>query len=257
MRPMSHDESTSRPSLNSGPPVQGGRPPLSRGARPRRLTIPVKVAIGAAVVGGFAFLFLHSIRSSRSEPYRIDPAHLRGWSITVEHATHPKDPLLMLKPPAAFTRGLFSQIFSRYMESLVSPLEAGIPLLLEGEFEGTFAGHTTPEALAEGARSAGLDATTVPPRCMAYRRTSEPRMTRVVSFVIFGGDAFAKWRRGLRATLPPGVRAPTVGDGFDAEALSPILFVGASDPDFGRWLPLRANPQSDCVAPIEVAPGGA
>jgi hypothetical protein len=256
---MSHDESTSRPSEKSGHPVKAGRPPRSTGGRPRRLTTPVKVAIGAAVVGGFAFLFLHSIRSSRSEPYRIDAASLRGWTITVEHATHRKDPLLMLKPPAAFTRGLFSQIFSRYMESLVSPAEAGIPLLLEGEFEGTFAGHTTPEALAEGARSAGLDATTVPPRCMAYRRTSEPRMTRVVSFVIFGDDAFMRWRRGLQATLPSvGPVGPAAGgDAFDAEALSPILFVGSSDADFGRWLPLRANPQSDCVAPIDVVPGGA
>ena len=40
------------------------------------------------------------------------------------------------------------------------------------------------------------------------------------------------------------------------EALSPILFVGSSDANFGRWLPLRANPEADCVAPIEVVAGG-
>ena len=165
----------------------------------------------------------------------------------------------MLKPPAALTRGLFSQIFSRYMESMVSPAAAGIPLLLEGEFEGAFAGRTTPEALAERARRAGLDATTVPPRCMAYRRTSEPRMTRVVLYVVCGGDAFANWRRQLQAMLPPGhgAGAPAGGEGeFDPAALSPILFVGSSDGDFGRWLPLGANPEADCIAPIEVAAAG-
>jgi hypothetical protein len=213
------------------------------------LPTPAKVAIAAAVVVGFAFLFLRSIRSSRSEPYKVEAADLRGWTITVEHATHPKDPLLMLRPPAALTRGLFTQIFNRYMESLVSPAEPGIPLLLEGEFEGSFAGRTTPEALAEVARSAGLDGTTVPPRCMAYRRTSEPRITRVAFFVVFGGDAFARWRRALQ---------PAGGGGeFDPAALSPILFVGSSDADFRRWLPWGPNPETDCVAPIEVVRGGA
>lgn len=217
--------------------------------------MPVKLAIAAAVVGCFAFLFLRSIRSSRSEPYKVDAAHLQGWTITVEHASGRNDPLLMLKPPAGLTRSLFSQIFTRYMESMVSPAEAGIPLLLEGEFEGAFAGRTTPEALAEQARRAGLDATTVPPRCMAYRRTSEPGMTRVVLFVVFGGEAFAKWRRELQAALP--LTAPVAGEGaFDPAALSPILFVASSDANFGRWLPLRAKLETDCIAPIEVVTGG-
>jgi hypothetical protein len=239
------------PPVKAGPPVQAGRAPVSNRKRSKRLPTPVKVAIGAALVVGFAFLFLRSIRSSRSEPYKVEAAHLQGWTITVEHATGRKDPLLMLKPPAAMTRGLFSQIFYRYMESLVAPAEAGIPLLLEGEFEGTFAGRTTPEALAEVARGAGLDATTVPLRCMAYRRNSEPRITRVVFFVVFGGDAFARWRRALQATLPGGG-----GSEFDPAALSPILLVGASDADFGRWLPIHANPETDCVAPIEVVGSG-
>lgn len=239
--------------------MQAGRAPFLNRQKSKRLPTPVKVAIAAAVVVGFAFLFLRSIRSSRSEPYKVDPAHLLGWTITVEHAAGRKDPLLMLKPPAALTRGLFSQIFSRYMESLVSPAEAGIPLLLKGEFDETFAGRTTPEALAEVARRAGLDATTVPLRCLAYRRTSEPRITRVVFFVVFGGDAFARWRRELQATLPlmgAGTAPAGGGDRFDPAALSPILFVGSSDADFGRWLPLRANPETDCVAPIEMVGGG-
>ena len=39
---------------------------------------------------------------------------------------------------------------------------------------------------------------------------------------------------------------------FDPAALCPVLLVAASDPAFGRWLPLRADPATDCVAPIVV-----
>jgi hypothetical protein len=252
------DDDTKGPSVKGGRPAPSSRGPLSARQKSKRLTLPMKLAIAAALVGAFAFLFLRSIRSSRSEPYKVDPNQLRDWTITVEHASGPKDPLLMLKPPAALTRGLFSQIFTRYMESMVSPAEAGIPLLLEGEFEESFAARTTPEALADRARRAGLDATTVPPRCMAYRRTSEPRMTRVLLYVVFGGDAFAKWRRDLQAILPPGQGAVAAGGQslFDPAALSPILFVASSDADFGRWLPLRANSEAECIAPIEVTAAG-
>ena len=35
-------------------------------------------------------------------------------------------------------------------------------------------------------------------------------------------------------------------------ALSPVLIVAALDGNFGRWMPLRANPDVDCLAPVEV-----
>lgn len=40
-------------------------------------------------------------------------------------------------------------------------------------------------------------------------------------------------------------------NGFEAAALAPIMFVGASDPEFHRWLPFRAG-DADCVSPVQI-----
>jgi len=37
---------------------------------------------------------------------------------------------------------------------------------------------------------------------------------------------------------------------FDPEALSPVLIVADLDGSSSRWLPLRADPEVDCFAPI-------
>ena len=39
---------------------------------------------------------------------------------------------------------------------------------------------------------------------------------------------------------------------FDPAALSPVLIVAGVDENFDRWLPLRADPDADCLAPIEM-----
>jgi hypothetical protein len=39
-----------------------------------------------------------------------------------------------------------------------------------------------------------------------------------------------------------------------AAALTPVMFIGASDSAFHRWLPIRAG-EADCVAPIQVGAG--
>ena len=46
----------------------------------------------------------------------------------------------------------------------------------------------------------------------------------------------------------PTVRASRAG--YDPWALSPVLFIAASDPAFSRWLPFRADPEADCLAPV-------
>ena len=250
MSRISDDEAGERsiPSQQVG--AAGGRPaPGRKAAARRRLGLPAKLAIAVVAIGTFAFLFLRSIRGSRAEPYRIDAAHLRGWTVALARDSGPEGPLLVLQVPGDLTGGLFNQIFARNMESLRSPAAPAIPLLLRSEFERSFARHTTPEALLALAVAARLDATTVSPRCMAYRRTEAGMATLMVYFVELDSDAVERFRRQLRATLPAG---PEASD-FDPAALSPILIVGASDSRFDRWLPLRANPAADCVAPVVVS----
>jgi hypothetical protein len=95
---------------------------------------------------------------------------------------------------------------------------------------------------------AGLESPTFEPRCMAHRRVSQPGTTRQVYFVLFEWPAFDEFRRRLLRRM----RDTGSAAAFDPAALSPVLIVAASDAAFSRWLPLRANADEDCFAPIAV-----
>lgn len=209
----------------------------------------IKIAVALAVFAGVGFLFVRSVRNARSEPYTVERQRLRGWTVALEPASSPTDPMLVLRPPPELASGLFHQVFVRSMESLNASDSAAIPLVLQGEFDRAFAGRTTPDALAAAARSAGLDSAAMEPRCLAYRRVSAPGVIRQLYFVLFDAPAFGRFREQIGAMLDGG--AASRAD-FDPAALSPVLFIAASDPAFSRWLPLRAEPGADCVAPIAV-----
>jgi hypothetical protein len=205
--------------------------------------------IALAVLGGLGVLFVRSVRDAHSEPYTIARDHLRTWEVRIEPATAPRAALLTLRPVPDLSSGLFRQVFARAMTSLTSPAGPGIPLLLRAEFDDAFRGATAVEVLAERARQAGLESAVIQPRCLAMRRVSEPRATRQIYFVLFDAPAVVAFRDAL-GTL---VRGGAAGHApFDPAALSPVLVVGASEGDFDRWYPLRADPVADCVAPIEI-----
>jgi hypothetical protein len=155
--------------------------------------------------------------------------------------------LLGLQPDKETAAILFGEVFSRSGESLSGPVPAAIPLVLQSEFSPGQAGTLTPDALLTSARAAGLESPTFEPRCMAHRRISEPGMTRQVYFVRFEWPAFSA----LRQQVAQQMRAAG-GSGLDPAALSPILIVGASDAAFSRWLPLRAEAEDDCLAPMAI-----
>ncbi len=141
----------------------------------------IKIAVALAVLAGLGFLFVRSVRNARSEPYTVERERLRGWTVALEPASSPNDPMLVLRPPPELASGLFHQVFVRSMESLNQSNPAAIPLVLQGEFDRAFAGRATPDALVAAARSAGLDSAAMKPRCLAYRRVSAPgrRSTRI------------------------------------------------------------------------------
>jgi hypothetical protein len=212
-----------------------------------RSKLLIRIPLALAALAVFGFLFMRSIRDARSEPYTVEEADLRNWTLVLAPASGPTDPLLVLRPPARLSAGLFRQVFSRTMESLNSPSEPAVPLVLKGEFDRAFGGRATPDVLLSAARSAGLESVPFKPRCLAVRRVSEPGETRQVYFVVFDAPAFAPFRETMRK-----LAADNSGSGgfFDPAELSAVLFVGATDSGFSRWLPLRADAESDCVAPI-------
>ena len=82
---------------------------------------------------------------------------------------------------------------------------------------------------------------------MAYRRISDPGITRQVYFLRLDWPAFAAFRRQVDQQM----RAAG-GKGLDPAALTPVMIVAASDSEFRRWLPLSAESADDCLAPMVI-----
>jgi hypothetical protein len=207
----------------------------------------IKIAVVLALLGGLGFLFVRSVINTQSEPYTVAGEHLRGWTLSLEDASSPTAPVLVLRSPTELARGLFNQVFARSGVSLSGPAVAAIPLVLQDEYDRAFAGHATPDALLRAAREAGLETIALEPRCLALRRVSAPGVTRQLYFVLVNAPAFRSFREQIAALARGG--APSRAT-YDPDALSPVLFIAASDAAFNRWLPLRADPETDCIAPI-------
>jgi hypothetical protein len=198
----------------------------------------IKLAIGAIAIAIFAVLFMQSIEDTRSEAYIVDRAHLQPWTLALEQAARPNDPLLVLRAPPDLPTGVFKQIFARAMESLNSPTIPSVPVVLRGEYDRIVGDQFTELAMLDTAKAAGIASAAPPsPRCLVHRRVSEPGGVRQAYFIFFDAPAIVQFRRQL---------------GLDADVLSPVMAVAGAGTDFNSWLPLRVNADTDCLAPIEV-----
>jgi hypothetical protein len=207
----------------------------------------IKVLLGLLVLGAIGYVFVQSVKDTRAEPFVVPRARLQGWTLALETPAAPTDPLVSLKPPPEFASALFRQLFERNAESMNGPVSPSMALVLQEEFERAFAGHTTADALFAAAKAAGLPTMTLQPRCMAYRRDSAPGVTRQLYFLLFDAPQFTRFR----AEIGRIAEAAGRGSVFDPQAISPVVFVAASDTNYSRWLPLHATPD-DCTAPIAV-----
>jgi hypothetical protein len=207
-----------------------------------------KVVAVLLILGGFLYLFLHTAQDARSEPYTVARESLQPWTLSLEPAPRSTAPILVVRPPQELGGSLFSQVFQRMMESMQGSTGGGVAVVLRDEYELALAGRYTPQSLLEAARAAGLETASLTPVCVAMRRISEPGLTRQLYFVVFDAPAVVQFRqqlgRELQASPGPGV--------FDPAALSPVLFIGGSDAAFDRWLPIQADADRDCLAPIAI-----
>jgi len=212
-----------------------------------RRSIFTRVVVGLVALGALAVLFLRSAQSARETPFIVERGSLTPWTLVLEPDA--VGSWLALRPPAQLASPLGRQVFMRAGESVHYPNPPSLPLVLRSEFDRALAGTLTPDAVMTLARAAGLESATFGPRCMAHRRISEPGATRGVYFILFDAPAFDQFRRQVSEELR---RAGGDDLVFEPTALSPVLIVAAVDENFSRWLPLRANPDVDCLAPIEV-----
>jgi hypothetical protein len=208
----------------------------------------LKILIALLVVGVLALLFVRSARSVRSEPFRIARHDLTGWTLTLEPEAGGLGSLLSITPKEGLMPPLSRELFDRLGESLHYP-PAAMPVVLRSEFQRAMAGVLTPETLLDAARDAGLESTTFQPRCMARRRVSAPGVVQGVYFLVFDLPLFRQFREQLAECLKAAGGNASL---FDPAALSPILITADLDGSFSRWLPLRADPDADCFAPVVV-----
>ena len=208
----------------------------------------LKVVVAVAALGILGVLFVRSAQSSRETPFTVEPGSLAGWTL-VRPDADVQGSWLALSPPASLASSLGREIFRRAGESVHYPAPPLMPLVLRTEFERALAGAVPPDDIVSLARAAGLESAAFTPRCMGRRRLSEPGTTRGVYFLLFDAPAFTRFRQELGQRV-----GAARGDAslFDPAALSPVLIVAALDENFGRWMPLRADPDVDCMAPVEV-----
>jgi hypothetical protein len=198
----------------------------------------IKLAIGTIAIGVFAVLFMQSLEDTRSEAYSVPRAHLQGWTLALESAATPAEPLLVLRAPADLAPGLFKQIFARAMESLNTPTAPAIPIVLRAEFDRDIGDQFTREGLLEAAKSAGLERAAPMPRCLVHLRISGPGGVRQAYLVRFDAPSIAVFRKQI---------------GLDPSATMPIVFVAGAGGDFSSWPAQQIN-AGECVAPIEITP---
>lgn len=206
---------------------------------PKRRVHPlIKAAIAVVLLAGVALLFVRSVKDTRAEPYVVSASHLRNWTLAIDSAADADGAVVSLRPQPELAMNLFRQLFSRQMESLGTPSQPGIALVLRREIPS----ELPVDSILAMARDAGLDGVTPAPRCVGYRRVSDPGITRQLYFMWFDVPGFDRFRQAL---------ASRVGAGFTAAGLSPVLMVGA-EPGFTGWMPVVVDQKRDCLAPVTV-----
>jgi hypothetical protein len=212
------------------------------------MKILLKLAIALVAVGVFVVLIVRSAQSTRAEPFTIERQDLTGWALTFTPDGDQLGALLSITAKAELMPPLSRELFARMGESLHYPT-AAMPVVLRSEFERAMAGALTPEALLTAAQDAGLESAMFQPRCMARRRISEPGRVRGVYFLLFDFPLFTQFREQVAQRLRAAGRNASL---FDPAALSPVVIAADLDGSFSRWLPLRADPEVDCFAPVAV-----
>lgn len=201
-------------------------------------TTIIKVAVAILVLGGLAMLFVRSVKDTRAEPYIVNASHLQRWTLAIDTAADADGAVVSLRPQPELPMNLFRQLFSRQMESLGTPSQPGIPLVLRREIPS----ELTADSIVAMARDAGLDRVTPAPKCVGYRRISDPGITRQLYFMWFDVPGFDRFRQ---------VLASRAGPGFSAGGLSPVLLM-AAQPNFDGWMPVVVDQDRDCIAPVTV-----
>ena len=210
----------------------------------RSLFVRSIVILGVLV--GLGMLFAATLRNVSSEPYTIHPKNLQDWVIELTPAQGSSGAILSLRPPSTLSMVLFDQVFQRAMASFSTPATPAVPLILRREFDAALSGAVSLEELMQLARAAGLENTTMQPRCMSVYRTSVGREQQLF-FVLFDFPEFYEFRAKVSALLHSRNSGGTL---FDPEFLTAALLVAASEGASFDQFPPRQVLEAECEAPV-------
>ena len=204
----------------------------------------VRLAFAALLIVGLPWLFLRSVRNTVAEPYAIDSAALSGWTVSLVDRPMSSPALVALEPPPGLVPDLFQQIFHRTMESMTTPGQPAMPIVLRSELIGTVSEEVSAEVLLDAARRSGLEGAHLEPVCMAVRREPSGGRTRQLYLAVFDAPALDDFRSEVGRHHPGGGNSGV----FDPAALDFVLPIASSDANFQTWWPLEIDREAHCVA---------
>ena len=205
-----------------------------------------KAVIAIVALAVLGWLFWQTVQSSLTEAYSVDADLASEWHLTLRD--RPGAGLLVLEASDQLRAELFQQIFTRTMESFVSPAGATVPLVLNAEFRESLGSALSPEDVLAVAEASGLSDTVPAPVCIGVVRGEGAASSRQLYYAIFEAPDVGRFREALaRRYAEAGGTAAFEPDGFPL-----VMPLAASDGDFASWWPLDISTATDCLAPLVV-----
>ena len=205
-----------------------------------------KAAIALAALAALGGLFWWTVQSSLAEPYLVDADLVSDWNLELRGGPAAGAGLLVLETADQLRAELFQQIFTRTMESMVSPPRAALPLVLDAEYRDSLRTALSPEDLLRVAEESGLSDVVPAPVCIGVIRGEGAQSTRQLYYAIFEAPEVGRFRETLASRYAEaGGTAAFAVDGFPL-----VMPLAASDGNFASWWPLDVNAATDCLAPL-------
>ena len=204
-----------------------------------------KAAITLAALAVLGGLFWWTVQSSLAEPYVVDSDLVSDWEVALRGGPVRGAGLLVLETADQLRAELFQQIFTRTMESMVSPPWASVPLVLNAEYADSLRSALSPEDLLRAAEESGLSDAVPAPICIGVIRGEGAQSTRQLYYAIFEAPEVGRFRETLaRRYAEAGGTAAFEPGGFPL-----VMPLAASDGNFASWWPLDVS-AADCLAPL-------
>ena len=207
-----------------------------------------KAVIALAGLAVLGWLFWQTVQSSLTEAYAVDAGLASEWNLALRDRPERDAGLLVLEASDQLRAELFQQIFTRTMESFMSPAGATVPLVLNAEYRESLGSVLSPQDLLQVAEASGLSDTVPAPVCIGVVRGEDAASTRQLYYAIFEAPDVGRFREALaRRYAEAGGAAAFEPDGFPL-----VMPLAASDGDFASWWPLDVSAATDCQAPLVV-----